>query len=105
MSKLIQLLTHIRIRRAVVWGLTLFLVGLALFVFIGTGDFRREAVVESRLQETRAKVKTLARENALFRLKISDLRIGSKEVERAAREEHGLVKPDEVIYEFPGSHR
>jgi len=89
-----------RIRRGIVWGMALVLVFTALWVITGTVDFRNESEVEARLEETRARAQTLARENALLRLRILDLRLGTRETERAAREEHGLVGPGEVLYVF-----
>jgi cell division protein FtsB len=34
-------------------------------------------------------------------MKILDLKIGRKEIERAAREEHGMLGQGEVVYVFP----
>lgn len=92
------------VRKGAVWALTLALVGVAVWVIVGTVDFQSEGLVESRLEETRARAQNLARENAVLRLRILDLRLGARETERAAREEHGLIRPDEVLYVFEG-HR
>jgi len=89
-----------RVRKAAVWALTLALLVAAVWVVVGTVDFRSEELVEARLVETRARVQTLARENAVLRLRILELRIGAKGAERTAREEHGLIRGDEVLYVF-----
>ena len=100
----LDIMTRGGVRSGVVWAMTLALVVLASWVVLGTVDFRNEALVEARLEETRALTQTLARENAVLRLRILELRLGAKETERAAREEHGLIRPDEILYVFEG-HR
>jgi len=99
----LDILSH-RVRRGVVWAMALSLVVVATWVIVGTVDFQSEGLVETRLEETRARAQSLARENAVLRLRILELRLGNKETERAAREEHGLIRPDEVLYVFEG-HR
>jgi len=96
----IDIVTHGKIRKTAVWTMALALVIVAIWVVVGTVDFHSEGFVEARLEETRARAQTLARENAVLRLRILELRLGSKETERAAREEHGLVRPDEALYVF-----
>ncbi len=100
----LDLITQGHIRKSVVWAMALALVVVAIWVIAGTVDFHGEGLVEGRLVETRARAQSLARENAVLRLRILELRLGNKETERAAREEHGLIRPNEVLYVFEG-HR
>ena len=100
----LDLITQGSVRKSIVWSMALALVGVAIWVIVGTVDFHSENLVESRLTETRARAQSLARENAVLRLRILELRLGNKETERAAREEHGLIRPNEVLYVFEG-HR
>lgn len=96
----LDIITQGYVRRAVVWVLTFVLVFTAIWVIAGTVDFRSEGIVNERLVETRARAQALASENAVLRLRVLELRLGTREAERAAREEHGLVRPDEVLYIF-----
>ena len=104
MVRALDILMQGRVRRGVVWAMAFSLGIVAIWVIVGTVDFRSEGLVEARLEETRARAQSLARENAVLRLRILELRLGNKETERAAREEHGLIRPDEVLYVFEG-HR
>jgi cell division protein FtsB len=104
MIRSLEKLTQRGVRRGIVWAMALALIVVATWVFMGTVDFRNEGLVEARLEETQARAQALARENAVLRLRILELRLGSKETERAAREEHGLIRPDEVLFVFEG-HR
>ena len=99
----LDIISH-NVRKGIVWAMALSLVGVAIWVIVGTVDFQGEALVETHLEETRARAHSLARENSVLRLRILELRLGNKETERAAREEHGLIRPDEVLYVFEG-HR
>ena len=96
--------TQGRIRKGIVWAMALGLVTVAIWVVVGTVDFHSEALVETRLEQTTARTQSLARQNAVLRLRVLELRLGTKETERAAREEHGLIRPNEVLYVFEG-HR
>ena len=96
----LDIITQGHVRRTMVWALTFVLVFTAIWVIVGSVDFRSEGLVEARLVETRARAQALASENAVLRLRILELRLGTREAERAAREEHGLVRPDEVLYVF-----
>ncbi len=96
----LDIITQGHVRRGLVWALTFVLVFTAVWVVIGTVDFRNEGIVKDRLVETHARAQALASENAILRLRILELRLGTREAERAAREEHGLVRPDEVLYVF-----
>jgi cell division protein FtsB len=98
-SKLTQGLLA-RIESFFAWGMVLSIIACAVYFSCSSGSFTREGAVNKRLLETRARTAALARENAILRLKIRDLRAGDRGLERAARERFGLVLPGEVVYEF-----
>jgi cell division protein FtsB len=89
-----------RLESIFAWTMVLSIIGCAVYFSCSYGGFGREAAVNKRLLETRARTSSLARENAILRLKIQDLRAGNRGLERAARERFGLVLPGEVVYEF-----
>lgn len=101
MSRITEIMTNRSLRKGSLWSLALLLIGLAVYVILGTSSNSRAALVEQKLQETRAQVQTLAKDNAVLRMKILDLRLGIKETERAAREEHGMIGQGEIVYQFP----
>ena len=84
------------------WMVALVLVLLALALFGDKGVMhtlkmsRYKAELESRLAE-------LHRENQRLREEIDALRNDHRRIERIARQELGMVKEDELIYQFPES--
>ena len=84
------------------WMVALVLVLLALALFGDKGVVhtlkmsRYKAELESRLAE-------LKRENEHLREEIDALRNDHRRIERIARQELGMVKEDELIYQFPES--
>lgn len=78
----------------------LLLVGLALFGQRGIMKARlyaqQKATLEAELREVEA-------HNAALRKEIEALRSDRRYIETIARRELGMVKPDEIIYQFPAS--
>ncbi|MBI4640772.1 MAG: septum formation initiator family protein [Candidatus Tectomicrobia bacterium] len=74
-----------------------------LLVFFGL--FGREGLLEVykkglQLQELRGKVETLKAENEKLLFEIEGLKNDPYTIEKVAREELGMVKPGEIIFEF-----
>lgn len=78
-------------------GLSLILLGLAVFRHGGILDVLR---VTERVSVMREEVAGLAAENERLRGEIRRLRGDPREVERIARDDLGLVRPGEKVYEF-----
>lgn len=89
-----------RIEQYFAWFVVMAIIGTAIYASVGQGDYHREALINQKLIETRAGNDKLAKENGLLRLKIHELRYGTKGLERAARERLHLVRPGEVVYIF-----
>ncbi|MEK6711763.1 MAG: septum formation initiator family protein [Nitrospinota bacterium] len=59
-----------------------------------------------RIEGLRVELAAMERENGRVRREVRSLREDMRAIERIAREELGLVKPGEVVYEFiPGGNR
>jgi cell division protein FtsB len=72
--------------------------GILLVGDRGSGEWRR-AQDESR--SVRAQIEALQRENSALARRIQDAETSDFEVEKNARENLGLVKPDEVVFILP----
>lgn len=81
---------------------------LAIFlssIVLAIALFRPGGILEvyqlsERVQATKGEISALAEENAEIRGEIETLRGDARTLERIAREELGLVKPGETVYEF-----
>lgn len=78
-------------------GLCVFLLGTAVF---GRDGLLAVIVNERRIEILRADIAALREGNLLRRKQIQSLRSDLTSVERIAREDLGLVKPGETVYEF-----
>ena len=86
--------------RVLIWMVVLTIAGIFVWVIVGAQDFHREEQVESDLKSARKRSAYLKQKNAILRKRVIDLK-NKTGIERAAREEHGLVKPGEAVYLFP----
>ena len=83
-----------------------FLLALFLsFIVLAIALFRPGGVLEvyqlsERVQVTEEEISALGEENAELKGEIETLRGDPRTLERIAREELGLVKPGETVYEF-----
>ena len=92
--------------RYVYWlvaGICAILLGAAL---LGRDGFLAVIVNQRRLSELRGEVVRLRDDNRLLQGQIRSLRNDLTSIERIAREDLGLVKPGETVYEFiPDKHK
>lgn len=87
----------------VAFSLCLLMLGSAL---LGRDGWLSVWVNRERLGGLRAELAGMERENGRLRREVRSLREDMRAIERIAREELGLVKPGEVVYEFvPGEGR
>jgi cell division protein FtsB len=85
------------------------LLGLALVTLIvliqyplwlGKGSWLRAAEIDRQLATRKAKNAELERRNAALAAEVKDLKTGTEAIEERARQELGLVRSDEVFYQY-----
>ncbi|RMF42352.1 MAG: septum formation initiator family protein [Deltaproteobacteria bacterium] len=74
------------------------LLGFAVFGDNGVVDMLRRHQQKQQLQ---AQVNQLQRENEQLRREIKALKSDWRTIEAIARQKLGMVRPDEVVYQFP----
>jgi cell division protein FtsB len=70
-------------------------------LWIGKGGWLRASDVDRQLSAQKAKNAELARRNAGLAAEVSDLKTGTEAIEERARFELGMVRSDEVFYQYP----
>lgn len=89
------------IERALPVGLlTVAVVGAPLMIFSQDGMPRLEAV-EQELNTVEQENKELRREIAVLRARVTKLRDDPAALEQLARDELGLIRQNEVVFQFP----
>ena len=78
-------------------GICAILLGAAV---LGRDGLLSVIVNQRRLEGLRGEVSRLGEDNSLLRKQIRSLRKDLTSIERIAREDLGLVKPGETVYEF-----
>ncbi len=76
---------------------SLFLLGLATFSKGGLLDVLR---LERRIETIKADLHGIGAENERLRREVRSLKTDLRYIEKIAREDLGLVKPGELVYEF-----
>lgn len=84
-------------RRTVVWGAVVVALILAAGSLSAEGGFRRYARLKRDLQTLEERNAKLAAENAKLKLEAQRVKREPAALERAARENLGLVKPGEIV--------
>jgi len=85
--------------RVVTLILFLLLVLLQVKLWLGEGGFREVARLETRVENQRQQNEELLQRNAELQAEVDDLRERLDAVEERARNELGLIKPDEQFYQ------
>lgn len=83
------------------WGLRLYLGGLALLALVSAVDsngLRKANRLAAEAERVEAENRRLADENARLTREVRALRSDPAAMERAAREDLGLVRPGERVY-------
>jgi len=95
--------------RTVTLILVVLFVLLQFKLWLGEGGFTEVARLETRVEEQRSQNDDLLQRNAELQAEVEDLRERLGAVEERARNELGLIKPDEKFYQVvppsPANHR
>ena len=75
------------------------LVLLQVKLWLGEGGFREVARLETRVEDQRRQNEELLQRNAELQAEVDDLRERLDAVEERARNELGLIKPNEQFYQ------
>ncbi len=85
--------------RIVTLILLILFVLLQFRLWLGEGGFREVARLETRVENQRQKNEDLLQRNAELQAEVEDLRDRLDAVEERARNELGLIKPNEEFYQ------
>ena len=72
-------------------------------LWLGKGGWLRAWQLEHEVSNQEAKNQKLQGRNAALAAEVRDLKTGTEAIEERARQELGMVRPDEIFYQFvPG---
>jgi cell division protein FtsB len=80
--------------------LAAFIVLIQYPLWLGKGGWLRASEVDRQLMVQKAKNAELARRNAGLVVEVNDLKTGTEAIEERARFELGMVRADEVFYQY-----
>jgi len=83
---------------ALVLGTLIILIQYPLW--FGKGGWLRAWDVDRQVSSQKAKNSELERRNAHLAAEVRDLKTGTEAIEERARQELGMVRPDEVFYQY-----
>ena len=83
------------------WWWALLLVLLLGFALFGDKGVLRLVKAYHQKQELQAQVEQLQQENRRLQQEIEALKNDPQTIERLARQELGMVREDEIVYQFP----
>ncbi len=90
-------------RQQVLWASVFVALILATVSGFAEGGFRRYLKLSNDVRALNERNQKLVEDNARMRRELEALRTDDRALERAAREELGLVKPGEFIFSLEGS--
>ena len=82
-------------------GLLVLLLLLQFRLWVGAGSLAERAQLDSKLEQQRNANAELTQRNDVLAAEVQALKYGLEEVESRAREELGMIKPDETFYLIP----
>ena len=85
-------------RRQVVWAAVVVALVLAAGSLSAEGGFRRYAKLQRDLQTLEERNARLTAENTRLKREVARVRSEPAAIERAAREQLGLVRPGEIVF-------
>ena len=91
---------HEKQYRLVIGGGVGFFLLLSLLAVAGERGFFEVYKFSHHLERLESRMRTLEEENRRLRMEANGLRSDPYQVEKLAREELGLVRPDEIIFEI-----
>ncbi len=77
---------------------------LSLLAMAGEGGFFEVYQFTRHLQHVERQIQTLEVENERLRTQVTGLRSDPYQIEKLARQDLGLVRPDEIIFEIVDGH-
>jgi cell division protein FtsB len=77
---------------------------LSLLAMAGERGFFEVYQFNRHLQHVESRIQALEVENERMRLQVTGLRSDPYQIEKLAREDLGLVRPDEIIFEIVDGH-
>ena len=80
--------------------LAVFIVLIQYPLWLGKGGWLRASEVDRQLAVQKAKNAELARRNTGLAADVNDLKTGTEAIEERARYELGLVRGDEIFFQF-----
>jgi cell division protein FtsB len=83
---------------SVILGVLILLVQYPLW--LGKGGWLRAWEVDRQVSVQKAKNNELERRNGHLAAEVRDLKTGTEAIEERARQELGMVKPDETFYQY-----
>ncbi len=89
-------------RSQVLWASVLVALVLAAASAMAEGGFRRYLRLSADVQSLKERNKKLGDDNARLRREVDALRDDPRAIERAAREELGLVRSGEIVFSLEG---
>jgi cell division protein FtsB len=95
-----QDLPHEKQHRLVIGGGVGFFLLLSLLAVAGERGFFEVYKFSHHLERVESRIRTLEEENKRLRMEATGLRNDPYQVEKLAREDLGLARPDEIIFEI-----
>jgi cell division protein FtsB len=81
------------------------LVGLIILIqyplWLGKGGWLTVWRLENKVETEKSKNSKLETRNAALAAEVRDLKQGTEAIEERARQELGMLRPDEVFFQFP----
>ena len=81
------------------------LVGLIILIqyplWLGKGGWLTVWRLENKVETEKSKNSKLEARNAALAAEVRDLKQGTEAIEERARQELGMLRPDEVFFQFP----
>ncbi len=90
-------------RQQVLWASVFIALLLAAASAMAEGGFRRYLRLSQDVKSLKERNQRLGDDNARMRREVEALRDDPRALERAAREELGLVKPGEIVFSLEGA--
>ena len=86
--------------RLLIFFLGLLLIFLQWRLWFADGGLRERNFLQGQITEHKKENQDLEKRNAVLEREVEDLKKGEEVIERRAREDLGLIKSDEIFYQF-----
>jgi len=82
--------------------LGLIFLSLQYRLWVGEGSFAEVSYLQQQIDQQKIELKQMQQENLELRAEVDDLKSGLEAIEERARSELGMIKKDEVYFQFVG---